>query len=366
MPDDDAKALKNIRLLSSLSDNELEILFPFLKKIEFPSLETIFEEGDTDNLDIYFIAEGLVKVYKWDEKRLSKIYLRTLQEGDSFGEMSFLDGSSRSSTIESYKGTTLYTLSPHVFDGTSIDLLTIYNKIIKNIALENCERIQSSNRFFIESSVSCSKKLQFSIDSTVQLLYLFASVVVLNFFFYLFLGPFKIYNPELYYYFFWLIMGGIFYFFYKKFSLNPENLGIKEEGLLPAVKNALLASLFAIPAVWIFSLIFAPSINSYPLDLKWVLAYLSYTIIYEIIARGYLLNTLKNDFNLDKIAYSIFLSSAFLAILPALPYSPVPLVIFSFSLNVLMGILFSLNNNLAGVIVAHFLIGISAKFFNLI
>ena len=76
----------------------------------------VFQQGDPGGV-CYVIAEGSVKVYTTSADGAEVIHA-TLGPGDSFGELSFLDGGARSATVEALSRTRLV-----VLQGTAMEIL---------------------------------------------------------------------------------------------------------------------------------------------------------------------------------------------------------------------------------------------------
>ena len=91
-----AGVLKNIGILSSLNDNELEYLISIMKYEEFQRDKVLFREGDKGD-SMYIVAEGTIaiSVNLSDGKRLE---IAEISEGNFFGEMSIFDNAARSAT----------------------------------------------------------------------------------------------------------------------------------------------------------------------------------------------------------------------------------------------------------------------------
>ena len=89
--------IKKIHLFSSLKEEELTAIQKVALIKKFPKDKVIFledEEGDT----LFIILKGTVKVASFSEKG-KEIIFSILGEGDFFGDMSLLDGKSRSASV---------------------------------------------------------------------------------------------------------------------------------------------------------------------------------------------------------------------------------------------------------------------------
>src|SRR4051812_42295789 len=60
---------------------------------------TLIQEG-VPSTEVFFLREGEAEVRLYSSRRREMVYLHTLRPGDIFGEISALDGKSRSATVE--------------------------------------------------------------------------------------------------------------------------------------------------------------------------------------------------------------------------------------------------------------------------
>lgn len=84
--------LRKIFFLKDLSTGELIKINILAEKADFKAGETILREGDPGDA-FYIIRDGTVRVMK------DAAHIETLQPGDPFGEMSFIDKKPRSATL---------------------------------------------------------------------------------------------------------------------------------------------------------------------------------------------------------------------------------------------------------------------------
>ncbi len=94
---DSNQLIKGISLFASLSDAELSELKRIIIKKRFSKEEIILLEEDTSNY-MYFIYSGKVKAVQISEDGREQI-LAIHKKGDSFGEMSMLDGKTSPATV---------------------------------------------------------------------------------------------------------------------------------------------------------------------------------------------------------------------------------------------------------------------------
>ena len=108
---------------------------------------------DSDGEQCFFVLEGSVKV-----TRLSKdgreVILAMLNEGDFFGEMSLLDGESRSANVIALEKTEVLTLDRRDF----LDVVNDYPQIAVMLLKELAGRLRKSDRQIASLSLSDAEK----------------------------------------------------------------------------------------------------------------------------------------------------------------------------------------------------------------
>ena len=150
--------MKNIELLKSVSlfcDLNLDELGYISEKMiskRFKSGNLIFLE-ESEGKNLFFVIEGSVKV-----TRLSKdgreVILAMLNAGDFFGEMSLLDGESRSANVIALENTEVLSLNRNDF----LDVLNDYPKIAIQLLKEMTSRLRKSDRQIVSLSLSDAEK----------------------------------------------------------------------------------------------------------------------------------------------------------------------------------------------------------------
>lgn len=339
-------------LFKGLSAHEIETLKKTSTEQEFEPNHVIIEEGDLTQ-DIYLLVAGEVAVLKWNETRFSQILLGTIIKGEMFGEMSFLDGSPRSSTIKALKKTKVLKIAR---DSAALNPET-FAKIVANIASANINRLRGINRQFVKNLERKEEqtKIQESIGHFLLFQYLILGFSI--FAAWLYPHPLQAYLP-------WVIalLPSIILLKVFKFPLNF--FGIRKDHLFKIVLQA-LAFVFII-------MIFAYLLEKYALSnsdlsakyfslkpqlmpLSWSWAGLAlYAFAQEFIGRGILQNSLQKLLNDKKRSYFIWLNGCFLFLF-FLPLGLTTSAIIFF-INLPLGYFFNLEKNLAGVFLIHYLL----------
>lgn len=97
------ESLRNIPIFSSLSEKHLEELSEIVLEKTYRKNQVIFDQGDPGN-SLIIIKSGLVKISLVDSNN-HEFIIKTFSEHDFFGEMSLLDGGSRSATATAVEDT---------------------------------------------------------------------------------------------------------------------------------------------------------------------------------------------------------------------------------------------------------------------
>jgi len=89
--------LRTVHLLSDLSDSDLSALMRVLRGRIFKKNEFVLHKGDTRS-DLLFLISGKLQVIDYTGQG-REVVLHTLHAGDYFGELSVIDGKSRSASV---------------------------------------------------------------------------------------------------------------------------------------------------------------------------------------------------------------------------------------------------------------------------
>lgn len=367
MEDADLEALKNQFLFKDFSDEEFSLVEPFLLKKEFPPLEPIVEEGVADSAELFLIVKGSVKILKWDDKKHFTIPIGHIDAGSSFGEMAFVNHSPRTSTIETTKETTVYSLSSEPFEKGTRELKEIYQKLIKNILILTNSRITSTNEKYIQSIRQATEKMQITSESASNLFKFLASAFSLNIFLYFLLAQNTHVDFYLFNFIFWLGLGGVFFYFKKTLYLYNDQLGLKTNGMVESLKKGFLILLIVVPILFLSSFLKLETVAESH-NLLWFLGLGIYVFLYEIIGRGYIQKLFLTFYNENQVYLALIFSALFLTLLPVYTFSVIPpfFIFFNLVLNILLGWIYLKDQNLAGVILIHYFSCFFARIFGLI
>ena len=136
-----AELLKGVDLFSELTENQLTQLASLAIVKEFGRDETIILENDESASGLFLIADGEVKVYLTGTDGKETI-LSLLSRGDSFGEMSLIDGEPRSASVKAVTPTKLLTICREHFLG----LLKTTPELATGLLVQMSLRLRNANR----------------------------------------------------------------------------------------------------------------------------------------------------------------------------------------------------------------------------
>ena len=144
--------LQSVSIFWDLDKDDLGHIANKMVAKHFENGNYIFLE-DSEGEQCFFVLEGSVKV-----TRLSKdgreVILAMLNEGDFFGEMSLLDGESRSANVIALEKTKVLTLDRNDF----IAVVNDYPQIAVQLLKELARRLRKSDRQIASLSLSDAEK----------------------------------------------------------------------------------------------------------------------------------------------------------------------------------------------------------------
>lgn len=159
----DVTMIGEVPIFALMDEEEREALAQMMDCREFKAGQTLFEYGD-HGAEIYIVRSGQVEIYV-ENTDGEKVILAKNERGDVIGEISFLDGGSRSATAVALEATQTLMLHrerllefierhPHA----ALDLLTVLgrrlratnellrNQVSRNVNIEEQERLTLAQR----------------------------------------------------------------------------------------------------------------------------------------------------------------------------------------------------------------------------
>ncbi|CAI6049206.1 Crp/Fnr family transcriptional regulator [Cohnella sp. JJ-181] len=131
--------IKHIPLFSSLAPEHIALLAERLVKREQDAQTILFHENDPGD-SFFVVLSGTVKIYKTSPEGDEKI-LAVFNAGDSFGELSLIDGKPRSATAQTLENTELVVMSREHF----LDMLKSHFDLNLVIMAEIVQRMRDTN-----------------------------------------------------------------------------------------------------------------------------------------------------------------------------------------------------------------------------
>lgn len=343
--------LKEQSFLKGLSDEQILYLYKQSKQEEFLPNEVIIAEGEKTT-DIYLILEGEVSVLKWDEDHNAEVVIGRLSKGDTFGEMSFMDNSPRSTTIKAAKPAILLKLTKETIFSEKDILMQLY----ANIAIVNINRLRSSNKLFIKNLQTIQQLFQIRehIGQFLIYLYLILGLAVLlanNFF----SGFFQMYLP-------WFITAIPAIYMIKANQFEFSHFGLNIRHWFSIILGSCLALTLVLGLVYFANIFFKlsmPLISLEQFSKDWTSLniwplYAVYAFAQEFVARG-VLQTALEDFLHDERGYKSWITNAIFLFLFFLPLG-LQLAIHLFLIGLPMGLLYLKQRSILGIAFIHFIL----------
>jgi CRP-like cAMP-binding protein len=138
-------ALKNFELLGNLSDEQIQRIEAICYIEDYDEGEFILREGEKST-DLYFLVEGKVAIYQTEPNTLYEIAFREREAGSSFGEMAFLDGSQRSSSVRAVLPCKVYVLSRKDLIDELPDYLEVLSVLNTTITCQVTDSLRQMSR----------------------------------------------------------------------------------------------------------------------------------------------------------------------------------------------------------------------------
>lgn len=141
--DDPPLELKNFDLFHGLSEDQLKCLSGCVSELSVKNGQRIFSAGDPGD-ELFLVRRGSVKVLL-PLKGETYHHLATVERGDFFGEVSFLDRSPRSTNIDAKVATDLYVLSRARFNDQSHSDPVFGVQVFARLALTLAKRLRHTD-----------------------------------------------------------------------------------------------------------------------------------------------------------------------------------------------------------------------------
>jgi CRP/FNR family transcriptional regulator, cyclic AMP receptor protein len=142
----DSSAFKNYSFFGGLLPEEIDAIRPLMGTASFESDAEILRQGQPND-GIYFILEGEVAVEK------DGVVLAGLKEGDTFGEMEFLDVMPAVATVRAMAATTVATISNRALYELSKANMRTFAIVVMNLARDLSRRLRRMDDIVARSTI---------------------------------------------------------------------------------------------------------------------------------------------------------------------------------------------------------------------
>ena len=133
------KWLKKVSLFDNLNDEQLEHILRISHRRTLSAGTVLFHEKEM-GLTFYVVLSGSIKLFTKSNNGEEKV-LSLVNGGESFGELSLLDGRPRSASAQTLETTTVLELTSEQF----MDLMQTHFDITRGILAELCRRLRTTN-----------------------------------------------------------------------------------------------------------------------------------------------------------------------------------------------------------------------------
>jgi CRP/FNR family transcriptional regulator, cyclic AMP receptor protein len=141
----EASAFKNYSLFGGLLPEEIEAIRPLMGWASYEAGTAIMCQG-APNDRIHFILEGAVEIEK------DGVSLARLAEGDTFGEMEFLDVMPAVATVRALLPSKVATISNHALHELSKVSMRAFAMVVMNLARDLSRRLRRMDDIMASSS----------------------------------------------------------------------------------------------------------------------------------------------------------------------------------------------------------------------
>lgn len=143
-----APAANEIQVFEDFTDKEVLTISKFSEKRYFQRDEIVFKENSQD-ASLYVVLKGQLEAlaHTSDNKKIS---LSLIDEGEVFGELSFLDGKVRSATILAVSDVELLQITRNDFENLRLEHPDIASKLIMDLARVVSLRLRNADKFIVD------------------------------------------------------------------------------------------------------------------------------------------------------------------------------------------------------------------------
>jgi CRP-like cAMP-binding protein/membrane protease YdiL (CAAX protease family) len=356
--------LRDHFLFSGLSDAERSEILDQGEVRECGAGDVILTE-DQPNSRLFIVLKGEVEVLKLEPTTNRVLPLSTIREGGLFGELSFFNEAPCTATVKAIGGVTLLMLDRKAFHAGS----AAYDNLVASMAGTNLARLDATNAKYVKSAVDYLEALRtqnefgkffiitivtfglgnllnrivsdYVIDTTTDL-YSWAYLLI-------------ILTPILYF---------VLYFRYP-LSMFGVHLHRWQASVRDGVVSGAIGVFLFLGGYWLFNRLSGTPLQQNLLAISdprllspTVALYLGHSYIQEFIARGVIQTSLQKFLNETKGRQTVLLTSFLFAVFHLHISIAFSLIVFVGSM--VFGFLYLRTENLIGVSILHWLLGLAS------
>jgi CRP/FNR family transcriptional regulator, cyclic AMP receptor protein len=142
----EASAFKNYSFFGGLLPEEIEMIHPLMSSASFDAGAEIMREGEPNDR-IHFILEGEVTIEK------EGVRLARLREGDTFGEMEFLDVMPAVATVRALVPSTVATISNRALHELYKTNARVFAMVMMNLARDLSRRLRRMDDLVAKNAI---------------------------------------------------------------------------------------------------------------------------------------------------------------------------------------------------------------------
>lgn len=156
------RLLRQFQFLRALDDREVRKLASHVQERHYPSGSSIFPDGVVGDM-FYLLQKGQVQIVKPTLE--GEVILNVLEPGDTFGEMSLLDGEPRSASARSAGEVSVLEIPKEIF----LSLIQRFPALLYLTALENAQRLRRSDLELISELRARNQELKDLYDTSLDI-----------------------------------------------------------------------------------------------------------------------------------------------------------------------------------------------------
>lgn len=359
--------LKNQKIFDLLSEEEFNILDRIMDQFSFSPGEFVVREGDTSK-DLFFLVAGKLEVLK--KSPTGQFFkISAIQEGDLFGEMAFIDGRPRSSSIKALEPSIVYQLSLEKLSTDNPISQRLYDKVYEKIVGACFKRIRTTNVDYLKILKEQIQNLEHQNLYGIFFVFVVAVVSIYSLLI-AFLPLSSIYNNPLALFFISSILVIPTYIFAKVYNQPLNTLGLTWKNTLPTLWQTALILFSGTTLAWGFVALSNSDWNTFLVTYFDVLddsfsialpAFLFYIFSLEFTFRGVIQTSLQEFLNDKKGLITILCTAAFLFAMNL--HLTLPVAVIKFYFDLLLGFMYLKQKNLIGVVTLHYLVVVLTAFY---